>query len=66
MPFYDYHCETCGKDFELFHPMNKNPEKPSECDRQDCCLRQKIKACAFHLKGTGWYKSVTNKKESNN
>ena len=27
MPTYDYHCEACGRDYEMFQAMSANPVK---------------------------------------
>jgi len=33
MPTYDYRCENCGKQFEVFHAMSEEPSlKCSECN----------------------------------
>lgn len=43
MPFYDYHCETCGQDFEINMSISKRNEPINEeCSRSDCSLKLQI------------------------
>ena len=59
MPIYEYKCEKCG--------LVEVIQKPSEADLKECpqCAESGIKsvvsklvsAAAFHLKGSGWYKT---------
>lgn len=59
MPIYEYSCKKCGQ-FEI---MQSSSEKSLEyCP--DCLEKGKkvkveklISGSAFHLKGTGWYKT---------
>lgn len=57
MPNYDYHCETCGKDFEINMPIAKRNEPINEeCSRSDCSLKlspslPKIGYDSFNLSG---------------
>lgn len=59
MPIYEYECPLCGR----FEAMQKASEKPlkknPECTRGDCpkCAQRLVSASAFHLKGSGWYKT---------
>ncbi len=59
MPIYEYECPKCG----LFEVVQKASEKAlkanPECSCKDCPRKaqRKISAAAFHLKGTGWYKT---------
>ena len=59
MPIYEYSCPKCGV-FEAVQKVSEEPLKARpECNRSDCpnCAERIISASAFHLKGTGWYKS---------
>ena len=59
MPIYEYECPVCGR----FEAVQKTSDKPLKCD-PDCChkncpkkAQRVMSASAFHLKGTGWYKT---------
>lgn len=59
MPIYEYECPKCG----VFDAIQKVDDKPLKarpgCDVKGCpkCAERLISASAFHLKGTGWYKT---------
>lgn len=53
MPIYEYQCEDCGKQFEIFQKIADPPL--TECRACKGKLHKLISQCAFHLKGTGWY-----------
>lgn len=56
MPIYEYKCAACGYQFEHI-------QRASDSDLEDCprCKAKSVKrllsAAAFHLKGSGWYKT---------
>jgi putative FmdB family regulatory protein len=58
MPIYEYACEKCGDNFEVTQKITASPLKkhngPSKCGGK---LRKLMSSNAFHLKGTGWYKT---------
>jgi len=58
MPIYEYACEKCGVQFEVTQKITASPLKrhngPSKCGGK---LRKLMSSNAFHLKGTGWYKT---------
>ncbi|VAX26035.1 hypothetical protein MNBD_NITROSPINAE04-2089 [hydrothermal vent metagenome] len=58
MPIYEYACEKCGDKFEVTQKITASPLKrhngPSKCGGK---LRKLMSSNAFHLKGTGWYKT---------
>ncbi|HEB72109.1 MAG TPA: zinc ribbon domain-containing protein [Nitrospirae bacterium] len=58
MPIYEYACEKCGAKFEVTQKITASPLKrhngPSKCGGK---LRKLMSSNAFHLKGTGWYKT---------
>ena len=59
MPIYEYECPKCGR-FEVVQKVSDKPlTKDPECCRNDCPNKaeRQISAAAFHLKGTGWYKT---------
>ncbi len=53
MPIYEYKCETCGREFELFKSITDNG-KPC-CKFCDGPVKKLISRSSFHLKGSGWY-----------
>ena len=59
MPIYEYECGVCGR-VEVIQKVSDKPLK--ECP--DCLEKGKhskvtrmVSPAAFHLKGTGWYKT---------
>jgi len=59
MPIYEYECPLCGR-FEVTQKVSDKPLKANPgCQRQDCPKKAErlISASAFHLKGSGWYKT---------
>lgn len=61
MPVYQYDCQSCGRESEVFHPVIPAtvPEtfvgQCTEC-REVVTFTKKISANNFHLKGDGWEK----------
>ncbi len=56
MPIYEYACTECEHKFEAIQKMNADPlVKCPECEKDS--LKKLVSAAAFHLKGTGWYKT---------
>jgi putative FmdB family regulatory protein len=51
MPTYDYHCEKCGKNFELFQSMKDAPLK--ECPKEQCRQKKWGHGKVKRLLGTG-------------
>lgn len=59
MPIYEYECPKCGV-FEVVQKATDKPLKANpDCTEKDCPRKAKriLSASAFHLKGTGWYKT---------
>lgn len=59
MPIYEYECPKCGR-FEAVQKADAKPLKAKpDCDCKDCPKKavRLISASAFHLKGSGWYKT---------
>lgn len=56
MPTYEYQCDDCGKTFEAVQKITE--DSLSTCN---LCggthVKRLISAPAFHLKGSGWYKT---------
>lgn len=55
MPLYEYKCESCEKTFEFMQKISEAPI--SKCPQCSGKLTKLISSPAFHLKGTGWYKT---------
>jgi putative FmdB family regulatory protein len=59
MPMYEYECPECGR----FETIQKFSDKPlSNCPRckeagKKTAVKRAVSAPAFHLKGSGWYKT---------
>lgn len=56
MPTYDYVCEKCGNEFEVFQSMND--PKLTKCPDKDCKGRVHRKlgtGAGFVFKGSGFY-----------
>ena len=56
MPVYEYHCTSCGKDFEYEHRMS-DPRK-TVCEACGGALERLISRTSFAFKGGGWYKDL--------
>ncbi|MBI5814323.1 MAG: zinc ribbon domain-containing protein [Nitrospinae bacterium] len=56
MPIYEYVCAKCGEHMEVNQKISDAPLKKHSggCGGK---LTKLISANAFHLKGTGWYKT---------
>ena len=56
MPTYEYQCSACGNRFELIQKITEDPIKTCpKCGEEKA--QRLISATAFHLKGSGWYKT---------
>jgi putative FmdB family regulatory protein len=55
MPTYEYRCDSCRKNFEVFQKITEDPLKKCE----DCggSVQRLVNASHFILKGNGWYKT---------
>lgn len=56
MPIYEYQCTSCGQEFTAIRRITDEtlPECPACKSGQ---VTKKISLSAFHLKGSGWYKT---------
>jgi len=54
MPIYEYKCEECKKQIELFQKISDPPAEKCGCGGK---LKKLISNSSFILKGTGWYKT---------
>lgn len=56
MPIYEYGCTKCEHKLEAIQKMNDEPLVKCPACGEDS-LKKLISASAFHLKGSGWYKT---------
>ena len=59
MPIYEYKCPKCGI-FEAIQSFSDKPLKcKPDCEEKGCPKKAErlISQSAFHLKGSGWYKT---------
>lgn len=57
MPHYDYVCDACGHEFELYQPITADPER--KCPK---CGKKKLRrligtGAAVMFKGSGFYQT---------
>lgn len=55
MPLYEYRCKKCGESSEFLQRFDDPPK--TECPKCSGELEKLLSAPAFHLKGSGWYKT---------
>lgn len=61
MPLYEYHCDACGRRFELIRKFSDPPlEKCPTCGGM---VHKLVSSPAFQFKGTGFYITDYAKKE---
>jgi putative FmdB family regulatory protein len=53
VPTYEYHCDGCGRDFEVRQRISEDALKT--CDVCGGAVRRLISPAPFILKGEGWY-----------
>jgi putative FmdB family regulatory protein len=53
MPIYEYKCDECGREFEVFQRIT-DPEVKT-CKFCHSHAKKLVSLSSFHLKGTGWY-----------
>jgi putative FmdB family regulatory protein len=59
MPIYEYECPACGR-FEVIQKFSDKPLKQCpQCNEKGKKnpVERAVSASAFHLKGSGWYKT---------
>ena len=55
MPLYDYACQSCGRTTEILQRFEDPPL--AICPHCGGEMKKLLSAPAFHLKGSGWYKT---------
>jgi putative FmdB family regulatory protein len=55
MPTYDYRCDECGEEFEVWQSITDDPF--TECPRCGRHIRKVMSPAGIVLKGSGFYKT---------
>jgi putative FmdB family regulatory protein len=53
MPIYEYKCQKCGEEFEVFQGITAPAVK--SCKFCKGSVQKLMSLSSFHLKGSGWY-----------
>ncbi len=61
MPVYEYECESCGHQFEVWQKITDPPL--NSCEKCGGKVRKLISQSTFILKGSGWYVTDYARKE---
>lgn len=65
MPIYEYHCDSCGKNFDAIQKFSDEPLSVCrECGAEG--IRKLLSAPSFRLKGGGWYETDFKNKNQRN
>lgn len=54
MPIYEYHCTSCGKDFEKMQSIT-DESRETECTYCGKKAERKVSVTSYHLTGSGFY-----------
>ena len=57
MPTYDYVCDACGHEWELFQKITDNPVKSCPACKKRKAVRQFGTGAAVMFKGSGFYET---------
>ena len=57
MPTYDYECDACGHEFELFQTISENPKKKCPACKKFKLRRLFGTGAAVVFKGSGFYQT---------
>jgi putative FmdB family regulatory protein len=63
MPIYEYKCQKCGKEFDVFQKITDAPV--ASCKFCKGRVSKLISLSSFHLKGSGWYVTDYGGKKTN-
>ena len=63
MPLYEYSCEKCKHIFELMRKVSET--SPVKCPKCGLDAKKMVSSTSFQLKGTGWYKTDYQDKNTN-
>ena len=66
MPIYEYYCEVCKSNFEVFQNINEKAlSKCIKCTKSTKVVKL-LSAPGFRLKGSGWYETDFKKDNKKN
>ena len=66
MPIYEYYCEVCNLNFEVFQKISeKSFEECIQCNKSSKVVKL-LSASGFRLKGSGWYVTDFKDKDKKN
>ena len=66
MPIYEYYCEVCNLNFEVFQKISeKSFEECIQCNKSSKVVKL-LSASGFRLKGSGWYATDFKDKDKKN
>jgi len=57
MPTYDYVCQSCGKDYEVFQRMSEDPHTECNCEQKQPVKRKIGTGAGIIFKGGGFYET---------
>jgi putative FmdB family regulatory protein len=57
MPIYEYYCEVCNSNFEVFQKMDEKALKECIKCNKSAKVVKLLTAPGFRLKGSGWYET---------
>ena len=65
MPIYEYYCEVCNSNFEVFKKIYEKPFKECiKCNKSPKVVKLSS-APGFKSKGSGWYEKILKIKAKN-
>lgn len=64
MPTYDYQCQACGHEVEIFHAMTEQPRKKCPACGKNKLQRQIGLGAGIIFKGSGFYETDYKRKEA--
>ena len=65
MPIYEYHCDSCGANFDAIQKFSDAPLSACrQCGAEG--VRKLLSAPSFRLKGGGWYETDFKNKNQRN
>lgn len=65
MPIYEYHCDSCGENFDAIQKFSDAPLSACrQCGAEG--VRKLLSAPSFRLKGGGWYETDFKSKNQRN
>lgn len=57
MPTYEYHCDSCGKDYDIQQRMSDKPLTTCACGAEGQIHRQMSAGSGIIFKGSGFYET---------